>query len=100
MNKFPSWFKPNKFNKEEKLKDRKISKIRVKLYDYIISQEKGGFSIGNENLDYVKEVCSELEKKGWACDFLYGDTVLFIYDKKNPPSDLLDIKEKFSFMNV
>jgi hypothetical protein len=93
MNKFPSCFKPSKLNIQKRVNERIKSKLRVKIYDYLIFNSKGGINIENIDGKCVEQVIDELENLGWKTRIFYRGTILFVYNPNDIPKEVKDLEQ-------
>lgn len=96
---------PDKLIPENKQKfdeyrfNRELCKLRQKIVDYMYSGDTRGFDLKtlHENdslytyshidIKLVKQICKELNEKGWKTKIAFGNTTLFIYEREEelPP---------------
>jgi hypothetical protein len=81
--------------------NRTLCYFRRDMYEHILREDENNyFDLENFNNKHLNDmnimrrmVCviiKELELLGWKCKLSFGDTGLFIYSSKKPPSNCWD----------
>lgn len=102
MKSFPTKLVPQNKNKFSDYRfNRELCYLRKKIVEYMYSGDEKGFDLttpihnNTTDNDYktinsllIEKIRNELHSLGWETTLCYGDTLLYIYDKKNPPLEL------------
>lgn len=100
MKSFPTKLVPQNKNKFSEYRfNRELCYLRRKIVEYMYSGDEKGFDLttplhNRMNNEYtinpllIEKIRNELHSLGWETTLCYGNTVLYIYDKKNPPPEL------------
>jgi|688.fasta_scaffold1039769_1 hypothetical protein len=105
MDYFPNCFGPG-YNKKQLMIKRITEYYRKHIYETMLSEKfkmpdncginlhnipfgsisDGEYTIYQESID---QIMKELKELGWETNLAYGNSVLFVFDKNNIPSELV-----------
>ncbi len=97
MKEFPPCFTVNNSDKfKDYFYNRNLCYLRRNVYEHVIKGNiNDPFDITDFNekfvnnidttLDMIKNICEELNSRGWRCSLAYGNSSLYIYQEGKKP---------------
>jgi hypothetical protein len=113
MLRFPAYLTPNQISSfPDHIYAHELNKLRSKIYDFILSQTKGGIDLRSstdEKGQYsfkkidekiINQVCNELSCLGWETRLAFGKTTLFVFNPTNIPEEVKNLPSEDSIETI